>query len=375
MSFLFPYEASCHFKYAKKIYLSVCVNCLDLMNIKRKSNNFDLLRLFFAVVVAIVHGAELSKVDLLTSLSSILSSELAVDSFFIISGFLIFMSYESTSTLKKFVSKRIRRIFPGYWSVVFICAFVLFFTSSKGFPDYFSFDFFKYLLCNLLALNFLQPQLPGVFDGNSLQTVNAALWTIKIEVMFYFSVPFIAYLLAGRRKIYVLVSLYFLSICYSFAMCWLSSKYHSDFFMMLERQLPGQLSFFLSGSLLYYYYEIFYKYSLVLAVPALGILILDKFVVDLYIIYPISLAIVVIYFATIFKYLGNFGRFGDLSFGVYIWHFPILQLLLFYNLFSNPVLGVIVFAVCVLVASFLSWHLIEKRFLYKSSHYITSEEK
>ncbi len=353
----------------------MCVNCLDAMNINRKSNNFDLLRLFFAVVVAIVHGAELSKVDLLTSLSGILSSELAVDSFFIISGFLIFMSYESTSTLKKFVSKRVRRIFPGYWSVVVFCAFLFFFTSSKGFQEYFNFDFLKYLFSNLLTLNFLQPQLPGVFEGNSLQTVNAALWTIKIEVMFYVSVPFIAYLLAGRRKIYILVSIYILSIFYSFAMCWLSSKYHSDFFMMLERQLPGQLAFFLSGALLYYYYDFFYKHSLLLAGPALGILLLDKFVVDLYFIYPISLAIVIIYFATIFKYLGNFGKFGDLSFGVYIWHFPILQLLLFYNVFSNPVIGVVVFATSVLVTSFLSWHLIEKRFLYKSSHYIISEEK
>lgn len=345
------------------------------MNINRKSNNFDLLRLFFAVVVAVVHGAELSKVDVLTSLSGILSSELAVDSFFIISGFLIFMSYESTSTLNRFVSKRVRRIFPGYWSVVIFCAFVLFFTSSKGFVEYFSFDFFKYLFCNLLTLNFLQPQLPGVFEGNSLPTVNAALWTIKIEVMFYISVPFIAYLLVGRKKIYVLVSMYILSIIYSFAMCWLSLKYQSDFYMMLERQLPGQLAFFLSGAILYYYYDVFHKYSLVLAGPAFGILLVDKYVVDLYCIYPIALAIVVIYFATIFKYLGNFGRFGDLSFGVYIWHFPILQLLLFYGVFSRPVLGVVVFAVSVLMASFLSWHLIEKRFLFKSSHYIISEEK
>lgn len=208
-----------------------------------------------------------------------------------------------------------------------------------------------------------------------MQNVNAALWTIKIEVMFYIAVPIIGYFLTGKKKIFIIVLIYILSVTYSYKLFSLSATYLSEYYLRLERQLPGQLAYFISGALLYYYYDLFSKYASYLIGPALVILVVDKYFVDLYFIYPISLAIVVIYFATIFKYMGNFGKFGDLSFGVYIWHFPILQLLLFYNLFSNPVLGVIAFAVCVLVAAFLSWHLIEKRFLYKSSHYIVSEEK
>jgi hypothetical protein len=41
---------------------------------------------------------------------------------------------------------------------------------------------------------------------------------------------------------------------------------------------------------------------------------------------PIALGILVIYLALIFPYLGRFGKYGDFSCGIYILHFPILQL-------------------------------------------------
>ena len=91
--------------------------------------------------------------------------------------------------------------------------------------------------------------------------------------------------------------------------------------------------------------------------------------------YPASLAMTVLYFATIFKCLGNFGKFGDLSFGVYIWHFPIIQILLTYDLFLNEVSGVAIFMIFTFIASYLSWHLIEKHCLYKTSHYVMSGVK
>jgi len=147
----------------------------------RKSNNFDLLRLIFAITVAIVHLAVLTKIEVLNKLLWFLSSEVSVDSFFVISGFLIFKSFDSSSSLKNYASKRIRRIFPGYSAVVVLCAFFMFFVSTKGAAEYFTIDFLKYIFFNLLTLNFIQPTLPGVFNTNSLPIINGALWTIKIE--------------------------------------------------------------------------------------------------------------------------------------------------------------------------------------------------
>jgi len=91
---------------------------------------------------------------------------------------------------------------------------------------------------------------------------------------------------------------------------------------------------------------------------------LHGFFVNLHIFYPAVLAFLVIYFATHLKYLGNIGKYGDLSYGVYIWHFPILQVLISYNLFSNQVAGFGLYIVCTIIASLFSWHVIEKRFLH-----------
>jgi peptidoglycan/LPS O-acetylase OafA/YrhL len=166
------------------------------MEINRKTNNFDMLRLLFAFIVVVVHLSTLSHIELLSGVQIYLNSRVAVDSFFVISGFLIFMSYESSKSIVSYASKRLRRIFPGYIAVILFCSIFLYFSSSKSeFLNYFNLEFFKYIFFNILTLNFLQPTLPGVFENNQLQAVNGALWTIKIEVMFYITVPFIVYVL------------------------------------------------------------------------------------------------------------------------------------------------------------------------------------
>ena len=346
------------------------------MEINRKTNNFDLLRLLLAALVAVAHLSELSKIELLSGIKTYLSSGVAVDSFFVISGFLIFLSYESSGSLANYTSKRLRRIFPGYIAVIVLCSVLFYFVSSEpDFVSYFNMEFLKYIFYNILTLNFLHPALPGVFQNHQFPVVNGALWTIKIEVMFYIAVPLIVYIISKFNKLFVLVSVYIVSILYSYGMLYLNIKSGAEIFLKLERQLPGQLAFFISGATIYYYYEYFYNNRFKLLTMSIVALLLNSYVAQLYMFYPASLAIVVLYFAAIFKYLGNFGNFGDLSFGVYIWHFPIIQVLLTYNLFLDQVTGLVMFIICTLIASYISWHLFEKRYLYKSSHYVVSEKK
>lgn len=341
------------------------------MEIERKSNNFDFLRLLFSLIVAMVHCAKLSEVDFLSGISQYLSSEVAVDSFFIISGFLIFMSYDSSKSLSNYASKRLRRIFPGYISVIVLCSILLYAISSKSFFEYANIKLLKYILFNVLTLNFMHPTLPGVFEGNSIQAVNGVLWTIKIEVAFYITVPPVSFLIFKLNKALVLSIAYLLSILYSFVMFWLYYQSGEDIYIKLERQLPGQLAFFISGAAVYYFYNGFYKNRVFLLTLSLVVMGFHQYFFDLYFLYPASLAIIILYIATAFKYLGDFGQCGDLSFGIYIWHFPILQVLVFYNMFVNPVLGIGLFLTAVIFISYLSWHLIEKRYLSKSSYYIS----
>jgi hypothetical protein len=81
--------------------------------------------------------------------------------FFVVSGFLIARSYESSSSLKSYISKRIRRIVPAYLLVVFLCAILLSLVSTYSFREYFSnTQVYKYLFWNSIFLNFKAPWLP-----------------------------------------------------------------------------------------------------------------------------------------------------------------------------------------------------------------------
>lgn len=340
----------------------------------KRYNNFDLIRLLLAVSVAITHIAILSGNNTMAGIGLLFSSEVAVDAFFVISGFLIFMSFDSSRTVRAFAFKRVRRILPGYATVIILCAIFLFFVSSKGVSEYYSMDWLKYLFFNLLTLNFLQPTLPGVFEHNFWSAVNGALWTIKIEVMFYAVVPLIAWILARTNKMRTLAAIYLFSVLYSLVMVWLAVYYESNLFMVLEKQLPGQLAFFIAGGWLYYFQDIFRKNAAKIFLFSIFIVAIHLAVAELTLLYPAALGAVVLYLATVLRYLGDFGKFGDLSFGVYIWHFPIIQIFANYGLFEQPYLVMPLLILSIFSAAYLSWHLVEKRFLSTSSHYRKAEK-
>ena len=218
-------------------------------NSRLAKNNFDLLRLLFAGTVCLVHAATLSGYQQLGGIAAVLSSEAAVRAFFVVSGFLIFMSFERSSSLAAYAGKRVRRIYPAYFAVVMLCAIGLAAVSSKGIAAYFSFAWVKYVLANLTFLNFVQPTLPGVFESNNMPAVNGALWTLKIEAMFYLSVPFFVFLFRRFARLPILVLVYCLSVAYAGLMATLAERTGSGMYVELGRQLPGQLSYFMSGPL------------------------------------------------------------------------------------------------------------------------------
>ena len=335
-------------------------------------NNFDLLRLLFAGVVCLVHAYELSGFHQLSAIASMLSSAIAVKAFFVVSGFLIFMSYERSASLGSYASKRIRRIYPAYFVVIVLCAFGLLIVSSKIPVDFFSTSWIRYLVANLAFLNFIQPTLPGVFEANKLAAVNGALWTLKIEVMFYLTVPLIVLMFRRFSHFPVLVFLYGASVTYSWLMSMLAERSGSGLYIELGRQLPGQLSYFIAGAFFYYFLHIFERKAAYFISFAIALLLAGKFI-PLAVFDPFILATIVTFLALV-PYLGNFGKYGDFSYGVYILHFPIIQILLHTTWFSNEEAWL--FLVCVIVITLgfgiLMWHLVEKQFLYRNSHYIAS---
>jgi len=338
-------------------------------------NNFDLLRFAFAFTVLLVHAHVLSGAPELAPLSHWLSSDVAVKAFFVVSGFLVFMSYERSRSLADYAEKRVRRIYPAYIAVVVLAALLGVVPSSLGPDEYFGREVLSYVAWNLVFLNFVSPNLPGVFTNNALTEINGALWTLKIEVMFYAAVPVIAWAASRIGRIGTLAGLYVLSVAYFVAMGHLAES-HGPFYTLLQRQLPGQLAYFMAGALGYYYSDH------VAARPWLAVAGLAGYVVIAIVpgagplIEPAALGALVVYAAVGFRYLGNFGRHGDFSYGIYIIHFPVIQTLVAYGVFErNPFAALAAAIAIVLLLSAASWHLVEKRWLRKSSHYVLAEER
>ena len=332
-------------------------------------NNFDLLRLLFAGAVFLVHAATLASNEYLISLLSFLSSDIAVKSFFIVSGFLIFMSYENSENIPSYFSKRIRRVYPAYFVVIISCVLIGACFSSFSWSDYWSLATLKYLISNLTFLNFLHPTLPGMFANNPNETVNGALWTLKIEVMFYLAVPMIVFCFNRFGRLSTMIGLFLFSIYYSLFLLRLNTIHHATYLVELQRQLPGQLTFFMVGAAGYYYSEFFKKYSGYFLFLALLSFALKAYLPWLFF-EPITLGILVIYLALVFPYLGRFGKHGDFSYGIYILHFPILQLFISNHFFEgSPITFLISAGLTVLFCSILLWRFVEKPFLKKNSHY------
>ena len=81
--------------------------------------------------------------------------------------------------------------------------------------------------------------------------------------------------------------------------------------------------------------------------------------------YPAALGLIVIISAYSLPFFNNFGKYGDFTYGLYIFHFPVIQLFRHYNLFEqyNPYfMGVLIVLLSFSLAIF-SWFVIEKRFL------------
>lgn len=335
-----------------------------------KQNNFDFLRFYFAFVVVIGHLIFISDVPQFKVFYPFFNTYTSVTGFFIISGFLISKSYSQSKSLKEYFVKRASRLLPAYIFVVSLCALLLSFQSLYSFSAYFSdTGFYKYLLANFTFLNFLHPNLPGVFTSASVTPdVNGALWTLKVEVAFYLSLPIIyTFFRKTNKKNCFLITLYFISVIYSNSLEYMALAENNTSFSTLAHQLPGFISYFVSGIAVYYYFDEYIKHKNQLLFLGIVFIAIDK-IIGYEVFMPIGLALIVFFFAFSFKKLNHFAKYGDISYGIYVFHYPIIKLFTVAGLFTkyNPYLVSTFIIALVLTAGFLSWHLIEKRFLSRT---------
>lgn len=339
------------------------------------ANNLDALRLLLALIVCLVHTHHLSGKLELAFFSRILDAEMAVQAFFVISGMLIFMSYERSSSIRSYFSKRIRRLYPAYIAVILICSIVLSFVSTLPWREYLSNDIIRYLASNILFLNFLQHDLPGVFDKNAFTAVNGALWTIKIEVMFYLAVPLI-YWTCIRFGFGMTLGLAFVgSVMYVITCEALYEQSGRPIFVELARQLPGQMRFFAIGALAYVCRNRLAQTSTVLILAiGLATFTMAKAGIAELVMQPLWVSALGYVLAFRSPHLPA-ARFGDFSYGIYIIHFPVIQTFVANGwLLYSPYQFVMACLAVTTTFAVISWYWIEKPFLFYNNHYVLENE-
>ena len=332
------------------------------------ANRFDALRLLFALVVFAYHGVALSALDIGGPLEIWLGrfAELSIQGFFIVSGALVFGSLDRSATLADYAGKRARRLYPAYVVVILIPAFAsLVVTSGEGLGGV-----LKYIGANLIFLNFLAPDLPGLFETNRFVEVNGALWTLKIEVMFYLVLPVLGWLIARSGRLWWLL----LAVIYVAAEAWrlvLPLVLDHPLTPELARQLPGQMAFFASGMVIWKVWDMAKAKPGIFGLVGVGLLAVSFIHPLLEPLRAAGLAGVVSGLAFLPGPKLDAARFGDVSYGVYITHFPIIQTALACGLLGAVgILGAAIgVTVAVLLASLLLWHLVERPALRRDSHY------
>lgn len=335
-----------------------------------RRNNFDLLRLLAAISVIFSHAYLIAEGTQdnepfyrLTGQQSPLGV-VGVFIFFTMSGFLVTQSFETTKSPLRYAAKRLLRIYPGYIACLLVLGFVLGpLVTSLPLAEYLSHPRFRTFLIWNLMMDPNQNELPGVaFTGNPVgQVVDGPLWTLPCELMMYALV-----MLLGMARLLTFKMLGFLLVIGLICIGFDTTK--SDDLM---GSVGWLMPFFVAGVALYKLQgtRLFDgKWALL----ALVGLILSAMVGKMGLPFPPFILLFPIFgsYLTIWLALNQrlpvipAAKFGDFSYGLYIYGWPAEQLLAWISggtLATLPLfLGALVLS---LGLSALSWHLIEKRAL------------
>lgn len=334
------------------------------------SNRFDLLRLLFASVVFIYHAVVLASLDVRGAVEAHLAvgAELSIQGFFIVSGALVYGSWERSRGIIDYAAKRVRRLYPAYLVVIAVPALIsLALTMDIA-------AIARYLGANAVFLNFLSPDLPGLFQVNRFTEVNGALWTLKIEVMFYIALPILAWGLAKMGRFWWIG----IAVLVAGAFAWLAlmEAWTHPLSDQVARQLPGQMMYFAAGMALWRLWPLMRAQAGVLLVVGGVALVLSFAVPALGPLRVLGLAGMIAGIAFVQGPELNAARWGDISYGVYILHFPIVQGLVMFGVFEEfGVLGGMTASIVLVFGlSFALWWLVEKPALRRDSHYRKASE-
>src|SRR6185437_1707026 len=326
-----------------------------------RGNNFDGLRLAAATAVIFSHSFLLAEgrqddepLMRLTGGQSVLGV-VGVFVFFVISGFLVTESWERTGAPLRFAMKRFLRIYPGFAACILALALWLgpaVTTLAPG--DYFRAGGLYEFVAQNLVMNVDHNALPGVrFTGHGVgDIVDGPLWSLPCEVLMYALVLVLGMLRLLRLP--VLAALLALGLA-----CVVTDTAASSYFVGAAGWL---LPFFVAGMILQKLRASPLLRDGRIALLALAGLVLAAAAGRFILLFPVFGAYLVIYAALNPRWKPfPAARFGDLSYGLYIYGWPVDQTLLYVSQGRLAWWQLFPLALAISAAlAFISWHLVEK---------------
>lgn len=344
-----------------------------------RRNSIGFLRWLLATAVIFSHAGPLAGFYGYKNLGTQWSNEqsfggVAVAGFFFLSGFLITKSRMGRATLARFLWRRVLRIMPAFWAALIATAFLLaplswwhvhhtlagYFSAATDSPlTYFSHN---------MWLHMVQRNIAGM--GSNLPLAhccgydwNGSAWTLIYEFSGYLTIGALGLVgfLAYRRVALAVFGLWLLLNTVTF----LSIPVHVAVIQPLMNNFFAVMlltPFFFGMVFALYDHKVVIDDRLALA--AAGIAFYTYFIANGWNVYGQFAFLYVLMWCAVRLPLRNWERPGDLSYGIYIYAWPIMQVAAFFHLETR---GWIAYHVGVLlachVAAFLSWHLLEKRAL------------
>jgi len=331
-----------------------------------RRNNFDALRLLAATSVILTHAFLLAEGTqdrdplVVLTLHQCPLGLVGVFVFFAISGFLVTQSWEQTRSLPRYLAKRALRIYPGYAVCILVLTFGLGAVMSS-FPlreylvDAGTRDF---LLANLTMQ--LQPNaLPGVqfsqfWFGN---VMDGPLWSLPLEVSLYLMVAALGMVRLIRLSVLaVLMAIGLISV-------WLDKWIDQNLALGFIGGVAWMLPFFVAGMVAYKLRDRGFfngRLALLAVVGMVASVPLQSFI-PLFAVFGCYLAL----YAALHPGLPVIAaaRFGDLSYGLYIYGWPVEQSVSYLWPGASWWELFLISIVATAGVASLSWHIIEKRAL------------
>lgn len=323
-------------------------------------NFFTPLRLIFASLVVIGHAFPIGLAQVGTEPHVIYHftfSYLAVNLFFIASGFLVTKSMVYRGDTPSFISARVLRIMPALIvHVLFLMIIIGPLATNLPLKEFFSHP--DWYLQPLKVLSFYQTDMvmPGAFSTNGEQFGSGALWTLRYEVIAYIGTLAVFSLGLLRKKWMVLLQFILPAIA------WIAGQQ-----LGLFERLPATIESLCRFGVAYGLGAAIYAYSdrLNFSWIALAVLTVASFILRETPIIEVIINLILAWIIFRVAYakapkLEWLQRIPDLSYGIYIYHWGVMQLL-FYWMPHLSVIELIALAFPVTVGlSALSWYIVEK---------------